>query len=289
MQFAKTTADFYVPDGTEPSNALARTTHLAIGAHQDDLEIMSFSGILACFQQKDRWYTGVVATNGSGSPRTDVYADFSDDEMRAVRKEEQRKAAHLGEYAAMIQLDYPSAEIKDGANLDPVEDLQRILEAATPEVVYLHNLADKHDTHIGTTLKCIEALRRLDPEARPRQVLGCEVWRDLDWLVGEDKVALDVSAHEGLQTALLGVFDSQVCGGKRYDLAAMGRRRANATFAESHSVDVSTGMTFAMDLTPLVTDPGMAPAAYVGEYLRRFTDDVLSRVESMQGTAGRPA
>ena len=31
---------------------------------------------------------------------------------------------------------------------------------------------------------------------------------------------------------------SQICGGKRYDLATLGRRLANATYAESHGTDV---------------------------------------------------
>ncbi len=41
-------------------------------------------------------------------------------------------------------------------------------------------------------------------------------------LPDEDKVAFDLSAQENLQMALLGVFDSQISGGKRYDLATMG-------------------------------------------------------------------
>jgi hypothetical protein len=57
-------------------------------------------------------------------------------------------------------------------------------------------------------------------------VLGCEVWRDLDWLLDSDKVALDSSAKPELAAALLKVFDSQISGGKRYDLATLGRRAA---------------------------------------------------------------
>ena len=38
--------------------------------------------------------------------------------------------------------------------------------------------------HVGVTLKLIEAIRALPKAARPRQVLGCEVWRDLDWMTG---------------------------------------------------------------------------------------------------------
>ena len=73
-------------------------------------------------------------------------------------------------------------------------------------------------------------------------------------MVDSDKVPFDLTAHESLQAALLGVFDSQIAGGKRYDLASMGRRRANATYFESHGVDVTQGLSYAMDLTPLIRD-----------------------------------
>ena len=63
---------------------------------------------------------------------------------------------------------------------------------------------------------------------------------------------LNVESHENLAAALLGVFDSQICGGKRYDLATMGRRRAHATYFASHGVDESTSLTFAtMHLAPI--------------------------------------
>ena len=39
MQFHKSNADLFVPDGAAPEAALARTTHLSITAHQDDIEI----------------------------------------------------------------------------------------------------------------------------------------------------------------------------------------------------------------------------------------------------------
>ena len=89
MTFRSPTAQLVVPDNTPMPDALARTTHLAIGAHQDDLEIMAVEGILACYQQPDAWFAGVVVTSGSGSPRAGVYADYSDEEMCAVRAQEQ--------------------------------------------------------------------------------------------------------------------------------------------------------------------------------------------------------
>lgn len=279
MQFHLNTAEVFIPDGLPLPGALSRTTHLAISAHQDDIEIMAIDGILQCFQRQDRWFTGVVMTNGSGSPRDDLYADYTDEEMQVVRRQEQRSAAIVGQYAAQVLLDYPSAAIKESANLAPVEDLVQILQATQPEVVYTHNLADKHATHIGTVLKVITALRRLPAANRPKAVYGCEVWRGLDWLMDNEKVAFDCSARENLQMALLGVFDSQICGGKRYDLATMGRRRANATYYASHDTDIATGMSFAMDLTPLVQNPELDITEYVLGFIDRFKADVVERLE----------
>ncbi len=214
MKFELSTAELYIPDGIAEADALARTTHLAIGSHQDDMEFMAVTPILECFQQPDKWFTGVVVTDGRGSPRADVYAHYNDEEMRLVRFKEQRKAAFVGEYAAQALLDYPSKAIKDGADKRPVNDLVALLKATKPEFVYTHNLADKHDSHIGVTLKVIAAVRSLPANERPKHLYGCEVWRDLDWLVDTDKVIFDCSSHENLQAALMGVFDSQISGGK---------------------------------------------------------------------------
>lgn len=284
MNFSLETAEIFVPDGLPVEEALARTTHMAVGAHQDDLEIMAFDGILKCFQRDDKWFCGVVVTNGSGSPRDDLYKDYTDEEMQVVRRKEQKKAAVVGEYAAQVMLDYPSSAVKDGSSKAPVEDLAKLLKVAKPEVVYTHNLADKHDTHVGVVLRVIEAIRGLSAEERPQRLYGCEVWRDLDWMVDADKVVFEVSAHENLQAALLGVFDSQICGGKRYDLATMGRRRANATYYASHSTDVATGMIFAMDLTPLVEGPDMSVLSYVREFTERFVQEVTGRLTRLQGS-----
>ena len=78
MQFNKPAADVFVPDGVEPAVALARTTHLCVSAHQDDIEIMAYHGVAECFGLPGRWFTGVVATDGAGSPRAGIYADYSD-------------------------------------------------------------------------------------------------------------------------------------------------------------------------------------------------------------------
>ena len=162
MKLYLESAEIFIPDGQKIENALARTTHMGIGAHQDDLEIMALSGILECFQRDDKWFCGVVVTNGSGSPREDLYKNYTDDEMRVVRRKEQKKAAIVGEYSAQVQLDYPSSAVKGGDKATVTEDLINLFEATQPEVVYTHNLADKHDTHVGVALRVIEAVRRLE-------------------------------------------------------------------------------------------------------------------------------
>src|SRR5579859_5054262 len=129
MQFHHSTADLFVPDGVEPQAALARTTHLCMAAHQDDIEIMAYHGIAECFGRKDKWFTGVVVTNGAGSPRSGIYGDYTDQEMQKVRLIEQRKAAYVGDYACQIQLGFSSAAVKDANSMDVVDDLVAILRA----------------------------------------------------------------------------------------------------------------------------------------------------------------
>jgi LmbE family N-acetylglucosaminyl deacetylase len=281
VKFYLDTAEIYVPDNLPVETALSRTTHLCFSAHQDDIEIMAAQPILECFQQKDKWFTGVVVTDGRGSPRDDLYKDYTDDDMRLVRFKEQRKAAFVGEYSAQIMLDMPSKIVKDVAKKEPVEDMLKILRATKPQVVYTHNLADKHDTHVAVALRVIEALRRLDQSERPARLVGCEVWRALDWMSDTDKVQMNVSEHENLQFAMLGVFDSQIAGGKRYDLASMGRRRANATYFESHGVDATTGLSYAMDMSPLMSDAAKDPAEFAQDFIQRFAQDVNERIRRM--------
>jgi len=280
MQFHNPTADIFVPDNLAPAEALARTTHLCISAHQDDIEIMAYHGVAECFGRHDRWFTGVVVTDGAGSPRSGIYGEYTDAEMQKVRVAEQRKAAYVGEYACQIQLGFPSAAVKDAHEAAVVEDLRGILLAATPDYVYLHNLADKHDTHVSVTLRALAALRAMPANARPHTVYGCEVWRDLDWLMDGDKRLLPASARSNIAAALVGVFDSQVTGGKRYDLATAGRRLAHATYYASHGTDQESALNFAMDLTPLVNDPELDIGGYVLSFVDRFRADVEQRLNN---------
>ncbi len=243
---------------------------------------MAIGGILECFNREDCWFSGVVVTDGGGSPRHGRYRDHTDERMRRVRRQEQKKAAFVGGYAAQVLLDHSSQALKAGASA-VLEDLKLVLRLTSPELLYTHCLTDKHDSHVAVALRVLQACREVAPQHRPVRLLGCEVWRDLDWLDDADKVAIALCGEEHLQQALLGVFDSQIAGGKRYDAATMGRRKAHATFSRTHAVDDTTGQVYAMDLTPLMHHPALDAVGYCHSLMDRFKDDVAARIQRLGG------
>jgi LmbE family N-acetylglucosaminyl deacetylase len=274
-------AEAFVPDGAPLTTALGRTTHLGIGAHPDDLEIMACHGILECYRKSDRWFTGVTVANGGGSVRAGDFQNKTDAEMIEIRKLEQKKAAALGEYSAVLLLNHASASAKKSNHEGVAADLDAVLAATSPEVLYTHNLADKHDTHVAVALRVLAAVRRMPKNERPRRLIGCEVWRDLDWLDDADKVRLSADGAGTLASDLVSVFQSQIAGGKRYDLAAAGRRLANATFFESHAADGSKALVWGMDMTPLALDETKDPSEFVAQHIQRFLADVKMRIAKM--------
>jgi LmbE family N-acetylglucosaminyl deacetylase len=284
MKLSRPDADIFIPNpeisaGLTPATALARTTHLCVIAHQDDIEINAYPAVAECYGRADRFFTGVVMTNGAGSARSGRYASVTDADMQRIRREEQRTAATLGKYNLQLQLAHPSADVKSPGHPAIAADLAAIFGGCRPSVVYLHQPADKHDTHVACLLRCLEALRALPRERRPARVLGVEGWRDLDWLADDQKVPLDASAHPALAEKLVAVFASQIAGGKRYDLAALGRRLANATFFASHATDTASALSFAMDLTPLVNDETLSVADFTAAHIERLRADVAARIK----------
>jgi len=274
-------AEFFIPDNLPIEEAVSRTTHMGISAHQDDLEIMAYHGVMECFGRIDKWFFAVVVTDGAGSPRAGLYEPYTDEEMKAVRKKEQKKAAYVGEYGALALMNYPSKAVKNPDDKDVIDELAELIGKAKPEVIYTHNLADKHDTHVGVAVKVIKAVRTLPKEEHPEKIYGCEVWRGLDWVNDNEKVLFDVTEHPNISAAVLEVHDSQICGGKRYDLATAGRRLANATFAESHGTDETSALTYAMDLTPLIKDDSMDIKEYILGYIDRFKEDVSKKIDKI--------
>jgi len=280
MKLQQANAQLYIPDGAPAPAALARTTDLCIGAHQDDVEIMAYAPIVRCYDSAEKWFAGVVVTDGGGSPRSGIYAHYTDNDMKVARAEEQKMAAAIGKYAAQFLLHYPSGQVKQPDNPVLINELKDIILACAPETIYTHNLADKHDTHVAVTLNVIRALRLIPSALRPKKVVSMEVWRGLDWLCDEDKLPFDTGAHPNLAAALLGVYDSQIAGGKRYDLATIGRRLANATFFASHGVDETDSLAFGLDITRLIEE-NIDPMEFINGYIQSFKDEVNGRIAKL--------
>src|SRR5690606_27838754 len=112
MKFSRDNADVFTPNSTDPEEALRRTTHLSIGAHPDDNEIMAYPGIADCYLHPENSFTGVTVTDGAGSARVGPFGRFTDEELVRVRWQEQRHAAMIGQFGLQIQLCHSSSDVK---------------------------------------------------------------------------------------------------------------------------------------------------------------------------------
>ena len=56
---------------------------------------------------------------------------------------------------------------------------------------------------MAASLRALTALRELATEYVPEKVLGCEVWRNLDWVNDDEKIVLDISARPALRLSLI--------------------------------------------------------------------------------------
>lgn len=269
MELSQDQARIYVPDGSEPSAAFQRTTHLGIGAHPDDLESIAIPGILACFADPRAWFSGVTVTTGAGAPRAEIHQELSADAYAALRAEEQIQAAEIGKYSAIALLGYPSPAARDFSNEDLRKDLSQVMTAGHPEVVYTHNPFDRHPTHRAVCFQVLGAIRQLSGTLRPERLIGMEFWGSLDWVPEPDRLQFDTSADRDLQRALLEAFSSQNIL-KAYPDALLGRRKANAVLDQSHQGDRTGGQIFGLDLTPLIQNDQLEPERYLAEILNKF-------------------
>ena len=89
---------------------------------------------------------------------------------------------------------------------------------------------------------------------------------------------MEIAGDASVIQKLIECHKSQIEGGKRYDLAAVGRMKSNATFFESHTVDQAENLWFAMDLKPLLVDQSLDAGDFVGRYIDEFNDDVKEKI-----------
>lgn len=276
--FEDKTIHLWTPKRKNKIKELKKITHLGIGAHADDLEIIALDGIVKHFKNKKNNFFGIVVSDNKGKPRHPRYKDYSALKMQEIRKKEQIKAACLGEYAGLAFLNYPSPKIKKVKSKGEIEDkIKKLIESLMPSVIYTHSLTDRHPTHVAVALRVIGALRRLTIDKKEVKVYGVEVWGSLDWLLGKDKVVFDVSGYDELSASLLKAFKSQTYGNHRYDLGTLSRMKANAVYYKSHAFSGSTSLVYAMNLTPLINNKKLKIKKFLKYQLVSFEKDIFLR------------
>ena len=259
---------------------LRSTSHVIVGAHPDDVELIGLSAIF----DSDASVTAVVCTDGRGGPRARGFEDLSEPQFAALRRAEQLEAAERGGYEQLVMLDFPSEVLRSDRGAVSAR-LYDIMSRVRPATVLTHNPVDMHQTHVRTCQAVVEALRAAGHV--PAEFLGVEVWRDLDWLAPDRRVVIDVSGAEQLSMRLLGAFKSQL-EGKRYDLAAAGRRRAHATFANPYANDEISSAMLALDLLPTLRE-GQTIEDLVVRHLDEFRAVALAALDSDPGRPVEPA
>jgi len=70
--------------------------------------------------------------------------------------------------------------------------------------------------------------------------------------------------------------------GKRYDLAAAGRRRAQATFADAYTPDQAEEVVLALNLKPLVENSTLTLAEFVSALTGEFQKQTLDRIRRLE-------
>jgi LmbE family N-acetylglucosaminyl deacetylase len=275
-------SEIHILDGSSQKHGLAKTTHLGIGAHQDDLEIIAVPGILTSHSQPNLHFSGVIVSNGSGAPRGPGFEDYSESQYIKIRNQEQIQAANIGQYQALILLGYQSSSIRNPLQTDVPADLTGIIELTSPEIIYTHNPFDRHPTHAAVCFRTIAALRELPESKKPSQVFGLACWRDLDWLAPDQIIPFDCSDNQQLQRDLLDVFQSQNAG-KAYTEGVLARRKSGATFYNSHQLNQMDSLVLGLDLTPLIDDPQLDLRIYLDRYLKDFYSEILDLSDQLLG------
>ena len=129
--------------------ALSETTHLLVVAHADDDGLIGAEALSETygFDEKHMSVIVVSASPGTGRPPGYEHDKYTDEDMIAIRRQEQVNAADIGQYASTVQLGFASREIK-GFETGNIQDALEVIKAlhliyeSTPklEKLYLHSV-----------------------------------------------------------------------------------------------------------------------------------------------------
>ena len=109
--------------------------------------------------------------------------------------------------------------------------------------------------------------------------------REIATLLREQNGRLELQRVESRLARRVGDLDGDDVRPRleRRDPDVLGRRRANATFFESHAADRADSIALAINLTPLVRDESLDIAAYVDGMIGRFRDDAVGKLQRRLG------
>lgn len=259
-----------------------KISHLAIGAHPDDVEIFAFNAIQQCYKSEDKHFAAVICSNGSGAPAYGKFKEKSKNEIVQIRNEEQQKAAQIGQYTGLVHFNQESETLKQG-NAVFIKDLKVLLEFLKPEYIYTHSPFDDHKTHRCTLRACLQALKMIEDKSWLKGLFACEVWGSLDWLPKQYKYVLGENKSEDLQMRLLECFYSQNIGSqKRYDLGTIGRKLGNATFFESDKGNQYTHQSYAIDLSSVIKQDNVDVSNYCSQIVSDYHESIKSKLVDLQ-------
>lgn len=261
----------YIPDNKKLETALKRVKHWAIVAHQDDAEIIS--GHLLYKKRKD--FGVIVLTNGAGSLRSKKTKRLSESKIIEIRNKEQEKAALLGGYSIVIQMNLPSGIVKGKRSRRvALGELKSYLLGSKAESIVTHSPFDRHETHRSVVGVLIDLFSSIEMRRYPRSILGVEVWGNLDWLPEDEKIYLPIK-NPKFVCKLLSSYRSQNETGKLFHLGTVARMAANATFSESIEGSEGGHFLLAHDLVPFIS-------GNVGqEIIKQFQLDMVNRLKTV--------
>ena len=150
-----------IPDQISAPEAQARTSTSALARTKTTWNLWPFMVLLPAMVKMARGSVGSPAQMAAVALAPGAFAGKTDAEMQTIRANEQRRAAEIGQYSYVGQLGFTSAAIKDPATRGKlVDQLEQHLIYTQPEVLYTHNPADKHATHVAVFHAVVEALLR---------------------------------------------------------------------------------------------------------------------------------
>ncbi len=271
------------------ASCLSRAQQISVGAHPDDAEIMAGPMMLKATPENP-WLT-LILTNGAASSNTlnGEFASKTPEELTRMRQDEQ-KTASLEAGVPLIMCKYPTPAITGDMGDEMLAKVRETMSSLFScmkglQTVYGHHPFDKHDTHVITFARQLEALRSLsDEQLNKIDVKGMEVWGDLE--VCESRLLkYQIESQEDLihWRSLIAHYQSQIAGqGRDYSLATIERAQGHAGYqTHPHGANPADGLILAVELTDLVRNKTLSMMEMIRTLALELFSHQLKRGEQL--------